>query len=70
MARRKKPTTPEEKIQFLTDRIAEAKQALSDLETELTQAEEEKRQADMAQLYLEIQSQGLSIEDAMAKIKS
>lgn len=68
MARRKN-LTPEQKIPFLQNQIEEAKAKVKELEKELAQAEEEKRQADMAQLYLEIQKQGLSIEDALSKIK-
>lgn len=70
MARRKKPTTPEEKIQFYQDLIVQKEEELSDLQKQLAEAEEEKQNRDMAQLYLEIQKQGLSIEDAMAKIKN
>lgn len=68
MARRKN-LTPEQKVQFLQSQIEEAKVKVMELEEELAQAEEEKRQADMAKLYLVIQKQGLSIEDALSKIK-
>lgn len=51
-------------------RVADKESEQKDLKAELRQLKKKKEEEDMAALYLEIQKQGLSIEDALNKITS
>lgn len=51
-------------------RVADKESEKKDLKAELRQLKKKKEEEDMAALYLEIQKQGLSIEDALNKITS
>lgn len=70
MGRRPKNMTTIQRLEFVEQQIADKESELKDLKAELRQLKKKKEEEDMAALYLEIQKQGLSIEDALNKITS
>lgn len=70
MARRPKNLSTEEKIAFVNQQIQDKEMDLKDLKAELKGLNDQKMQEEMAALYLEIEKQGLSLEDAILKIKA
>lgn len=70
MGRRPKNMTTIQRLEFVEQQIADKESELKDLKSELRQLKKKKEEEDMAALYLEIQKQGLSIEDALNKITS
>ena len=68
MGRRPKNMTTLQRIEFVEQQIADKEAELKDLKAELKELKKKKEEEERAALYLEIQKQGLSIEDALHKI--
>lgn len=70
MPRGKKRLTLDEKIEKLQQEIHDTENHLSDLKNQLAKAQKEKEDEEMRHLYQEIKKQGLTIEEAVNKLKS